>query len=124
MASVEHVSVYFIRTKDHLNLIKIGYTSDISKRLETLQTGSSVPLILLYEIKDLSRLQAQTVERQLHTLFQYCRCKGEWFTNSQPLRELILWLASGGNYNEGINLAYKASKKQYMKWRIGKQLRG
>jgi hypothetical protein len=56
--------------------VKIGWTIDVDARLSTLQSGSPLPLLVLWQ-----RLvpHAQTVEARLHRRFHTKRVRGEWF---------------------------------------------
>lgn len=66
--------VYFIGGDDTA-LIKIGYASNVARRLRALQTGSPVRL------KVLSRFPgSQRVEKSIHRRFRDYRTHGEWFS--------------------------------------------
>jgi hypothetical protein len=58
------------------NLVKIGYCSDIKKRLGQLSTHCPVKL----EILSLFYRDDRVVEQQLHRRFARYRTRGEWFT--------------------------------------------
>ncbi len=60
------------------NKFKIGITSDISKRIASLQTGNSSKIVLEY-IEE--RNNPQKAESYLHRCFQKNRLEGEWFEN-------------------------------------------
>jgi hypothetical protein len=55
-------------------LTKIGCTVDVPLRLATLQTGSPVPLVVLWRTEGDAVLEAQ-----LHAAFAAKRRQGEWF---------------------------------------------
>lgn len=65
--------VYFIRSGEY---IKIGYTSDLPKRLSNLQTGNPHQLTVIHTI--LTR-QAEEIEADLHEMFTEYHVSGEWF---------------------------------------------
>lgn len=56
---------------------KVGYTSDIDKRLQTLQIGCP------HKLKIIATLDAgeytETTEKFIHTLLRPYRVRGEWF---------------------------------------------
>jgi len=54
--------------------VKIGVSDDPEKRLSDLQTGSPVPLVLLWQVHGGQRLEAM-----LHERFATYRTHGEWF---------------------------------------------
>ncbi|MCG3039187.1 GIY-YIG nuclease family protein [Streptomyces sp. S1A] len=54
--------------------VKIGVSDDPEERLADLQTGSPVPLVLLWQV-----LGGQRLESLLHDRFAACRTHGEWF---------------------------------------------
>lgn len=73
--------VYFIDAGD---LVKIGTTKDISKRLYTLQTGSPVRLTMIGFIAG-----TEKDEKELHARFSSYRSHGEWFNKSADLINYI-----------------------------------
>jgi hypothetical protein len=54
--------------------VKIGVSDDPEERLEDLQTGSPVPLVLLWQVYG-----GQRLESLLHERFTAYRTHGEWF---------------------------------------------
>ncbi|MEU4012096.1 MarR family transcriptional regulator [Streptomyces pseudogriseolus] len=54
--------------------VKIGVSDDPEERLEDLQTGSPVPLVLLWQVHG-----GQRLESLLHERFTAYRTHGEWF---------------------------------------------
>lgn len=68
--------VYFVSNSLH---IKIGKANDIQKRMQMLQTGSSIPLILLGFIECDSPKSALCIENMLHDEYKMFRTCGEWF---------------------------------------------
>lgn len=65
--------VYFIQM-DRIGAIKIGYTTDVEKRIASLQTASPYKLYLLCVFP-----ANEEIERQLHYCFRDVRLEGEWF---------------------------------------------
>lgn len=61
--------------------VKLGISSNLKKRLKTLQTGSSTPLEVLWTLPcGDSRLEAVNNERKLHRACKQYRLVGEWFS--------------------------------------------
>ncbi len=58
------------------NLLKIGVTNNIDKRIKSLQTGNPHKIELLYLEE---RLNPTKAERFLHQYFSKYRLEGEWF---------------------------------------------
>lgn len=66
--------VYFIADTTN-NIVKIGYSKDVKKRLKQLQTSNGNTLVLLgYMNGDISH------EMYCHQLFSRYKLKGEWFS--------------------------------------------
>lgn len=70
--------VYIIKRAD--GCIKIGVAKNPKKRLKQLQTGSNMRLEIAGSFPYKSRMQAFTMERELHERFSIFRQEGEWFT--------------------------------------------
>jgi len=75
--------VYFIQAAQ-LGLIKIGFSSNVPKRLLSLKTGCPDDLVILKIIPG-----GQEIERILHKKFADIRVKGEWFS---PTKELMAFI--------------------------------
>jgi hypothetical protein len=75
--------VYFIQN-EQANMIKIGFSTDVNRRLDSLQTASPHPLQLMLSVP--GSLQD---EHSLHRLFDSCRGHGEWFEPHPDLLEFI-----------------------------------
>ena len=69
--------VYFVRA---LDMIKIGTSTNVAKRLQALRTASPVPLETLLVIPGSPHL-----EYELHKRYAALRSHGEWFRAEQPL---------------------------------------
>lgn len=79
--------VYFIQAVKSGN-IKIGFTiTDLNFRLSTLQTGCPEKLVILHWIKG-----TKQTEFDLHERLKSERLDGEWFKNSEAVRECIFAL--------------------------------
>lgn len=74
--------VYFFQSET--GLVKIGFTTDIKKRMQGLLHGSPVPLTLLGTVAGDAKLEAE-----LHTEFSTLRRHGEWFELNESLRQRI-----------------------------------
>lgn len=89
--------VYFIC---HEGAVKIGRTTDLKKRMETIQTSCHSPIELLY-----SFWTDKQTETELHTIFSDLRLKGEWFRFN---KEFVLRL---NNYMKLYNTWWNETKK-------------
>ena len=65
--------VYAIGTSDAL-LVKIGYTTDLERRLSQIQVGCPLPLEILWWTE-----AGPGFEESLHRIFAKQRLRGEWF---------------------------------------------
>ncbi len=70
------------------DLVKIGITDNVKKRVAALNLSSPVPISLIYSwfVKD-----AADIERRLHVHFHSKRIRGEWFDLSE---DDIQWIIS------------------------------
>lgn len=93
--------VYFITPEaifhrlqdDEVCLVKIGYTGgNPFSRLDSLQTGSPVPLVLHAYIDGSLEL-----ERAFHEAFAQSRMIGEWFHVSLKVRDFLGYLECEGD---------------------------
>lgn len=78
---------YIVQAGKHL---KIGYTSDLANRLETLQTGNALELVLIAEFPYDTELAARSYEKLLHSRFRNLRVRGEWFHAAPVLQQLAV----------------------------------
>jgi hypothetical protein len=67
--------VYLVSSMEFPDMVKIGYTDNISNRLSGLQTGSPVLLDVLCSIPG-----PRELESYLHGVFRKRRKHGEWFS--------------------------------------------
>lgn len=84
------MTVYFILAPE-VNRIKIGYTTNLEKRLDYLQTHSPCTLKLLHYIEYASIM----VERKLHKRFAELHHHGEWFEFRGSLKTFVANLQLG-----------------------------
>ncbi|KKL86416.1 hypothetical protein LCGC14_1944980 [marine sediment metagenome] len=82
-------SIYFIEAIG-VEKIKIGVTTNIEERLNTLKTGSPVELKLLGVIPG-----GQESEKNIHDRLSAYRANGEWFFASTDVMEYIRKKLSG-----------------------------
>ena len=81
-------------------LHKIGVSSDVDQRLESLQSTSPVPLELIFRSEITS--EAYIVEQKTHVEFNELREHGEWFDlSSEQLSDVIQFIQSSIAKNEG-----------------------
>lgn len=64
--------------------VKIGYSGDITRRLQSLSTSAPFPVVLLGYIAG-----EQSLERELHAAFAKHRKNGEWFELSREIRQFV-----------------------------------
>lgn len=69
-------SVYIVTAKEYGELYKIGYTTDIEKRLKHFQTATPYNIYLVHRIKS---NDIQYVERRIHDMLKKYEYSGEWF---------------------------------------------
>ena len=81
------MAVYIIGSEDS-DILKIGFSGDVPRRIRELNIGSPVKLEVLAEIfgddfvvnKTLpNSSKDRAIERHLHLIFKRHRVKGEWF---------------------------------------------
>lgn len=75
LSNVGHV-VYFIKCNE---FTKIGYTNNIQERMTVLQVGNPYELEIVDLIECDTQLQAQQLEKELHTRYQASHIRGEWY---------------------------------------------
>lgn len=75
------MAIYFLQEQGGDWMIKIGYSSNIGKRIKTLQTASPRPLLLVGTIPQGTQRQ----ESDWHRKFRYCNANNEWFYPSETL---------------------------------------
>ncbi len=76
--------IYFIQQKTGSGPVKIGRARNVFRRLESLQAGSPVQLVILTTMPG-----GSVREAELHRQFAHLRLHGEWFQDSPELMEFI-----------------------------------
>lgn len=72
-----HSSKLYVLKNLETNLVKIGVTSNITRRMNELQNSSGCHLVLMYLSPELDK--AYELESKLHEFFSAARGLGEWF---------------------------------------------
>jgi len=72
--------VYFIKCRDK---IKIGYSTNVNKRLKQFSVGNGEKLELIYKIQT-----DRYLESVLHKKYQNYHISGEWF-EAEPIIRMI-----------------------------------
>lgn len=109
--------IYFIQSCDEVGLMKIGISKDPEKRLASLSTGNGSKLKLKATLKCPSSMSGRDVETQLHRIFEYSWTRGEWFTSSKPLRELVNQIKDGLIWSEVIDRARALTLDKRIRYR-------
>lgn len=75
--------IYFLKNKK-VDVVKIGYTSNIQRRIKQLEQQSKCKLKLLL-------LMPGNIlnEKELHKHFKNCNISGEWFNYSEAVKSYI-----------------------------------
>ncbi len=81
-------NVYIVRAG---KFIKIGFATDVPRRLAQLQTGTSEPLQLLAVIPECT----MKLEKLLHLRLADFKERGEWFRYTGRCRAFIVTIMSG-----------------------------
>ena len=99
--------IYFIAQNN--NRVKIGYSQDIKKRIKSLKTASSYPLLLLGFIEG-----NRDVEKYYHEKFNKFHIQLEWFSVSREIIDFINENTLTNTYcdfdDKGILRVYKKMK--------------
>jgi Meiotically Up-regulated Gene 113 (MUG113) protein len=93
--------VYFVRAGARRGPVKIGVTANLLARLDKLQTGCPRDLHCLVA-PQVPMADARLLESQLHRHFAANRIRGEWFSPTRALEELIERLQFGSTLQEEI----------------------
>ena len=75
---------YIYVIKSHNNLIKIGITSNLHKRITALKNMNACKLELIYKT-----VGSNSLERSIHKKFEKYRSHGEWFKSYNGILEDI-----------------------------------
>jgi len=68
--------IYFLQNAE--GHVKIGHTSNLEQRIQTLQIGNSSVLRLLYVI-EIPDGESPSFEQHTHGICQHYHLQGEWF---------------------------------------------
>lgn len=72
---------------------KIGLSGDVDKRLQTLQTGSPVDL-LVHHREPIIAKQVKLLEKKIHRELNHKRVRGEWFDlTPEEAKEFVVFFA-------------------------------
>lgn len=85
--------VYFVQS-EHGGPVKIGFAEDVAKRMMQLQVSRPDKLVLLASMPGTVRDEAD-----LHRRFVHLRERGEWFTGTQELMQVISSIACNQSQN-------------------------
>ena len=88
----------YVIAADEQGPVKIGYSSDPSRRLKELQTGYPTPLALRHQQK-FPDAQAKLMEQLIHKTLRHRCSHGEWFKMSveQAIAEVEFHLIRYGD---------------------------
>jgi len=75
--------IYFVLCKE-AQVVKIGISNDVKKRLDSLQTAKTFKLELLKFTEG-----DRNLEQKIHEQFKHLRVNGEWFSYSEELSKFI-----------------------------------
>lgn len=112
----EPCDLYFVEMQCAEKFIKIGIASNVLERLSKLQVSSPYELKLLKHVKDAAHL-----EREIHREFASSRVRGEWFSRTPALLELI---ASLPGYEKpkiagiGMPIVGEAAREHFRKYGV------
>jgi hypothetical protein len=114
----EPCDLYFVESQCQEKFIKIGIASNIHERLSKLQISTPYELKLLKLVKDAAHL-----EREIHKEFASSRVRGEWFSRSPALLELINSfpepeLAPPEDFNTWTPIVGAAALEHYAKYGV------
>jgi hypothetical protein len=102
---VSNEVVYVLGTPGS-NTVKIGRTTNLTKRLADIQRMSPVPLAALWHCPGNHEL-----ETRLHRQFANLRSHGEWFTFRRDAVQLIRWAVEDEPWNRKKISLRKVKKK-------------
>jgi len=77
--------VYFIKEWGRTGRIKIGYSTDVAKRLVALQTGTSAQLFVAGWTAG-----TRATERAIHSLLSDFHVRGEWYVAGPKVLDFVL----------------------------------
>ena len=77
--------VYFIHMENNMKMFKIGYTTNLTQRLVSLQIGNPYLLCVYKTIENVSNLN----ESWLHKFFSKKHIRGEWFAITPDMVDFV-----------------------------------
>ena len=77
--------VYFIYMENNMKMFKIGYTTNLTQRLVSLQIGNPYLLCVYKTIENVSNLN----ESWLHKFFSKKQIRGEWFAITPDMVDFV-----------------------------------
>lgn len=99
--------VYFVRS---CGLVKIGHTTNASKRLRVLETQNAAPVdVVAFGVGATPR------EQSLHARFEGLRHHGEWFTPSPDLLRVMASAIANGPEWQSIEAEEEARLREWMR---------
>lgn len=88
------------------NMVKIGRTTNLTKRFAEIQRMSPVPLAVLWDCPG-----GHELETRLHRHFASLRTHGEWFSFRRDAVQLIRWAVEDEPWNRKKIILKKAAPK-------------
>lgn len=88
------MTIYFVRQRDNPNLVKIGKTKELPRRMQHL--ASATPIVLFATSEGYS-----LEERYLLKKFAHLRSEGEWFNADESMLQFIEQNAEACNVEYG-----------------------
>lgn len=86
MSESQQAEVVYVLGTPESNVVKIGRTTNLDRRLADIQRMSPVPLVALW-----AHPGGSVLEANLHRHFKALRSHGEWFTFGRDPVPLIQW---------------------------------
>ena len=83
--------LYLIQHKDIPEYTKIGYTTNLEKRVRQLQTASPTGVHVVYTIVC---ERAEQLEAHLHRKYHYKQTNLEWFALSREILSILFFMSN------------------------------
>lgn len=96
--------IYIIYSAGH---VKIGVSSNVTRRSHSFRTASPVPVVLLAKIEGSNELEVT-----VHRRFADHRITGEWFKLSPEVREFIATCQRDGE----AHVALESAEAEFQQW--------
>lgn len=102
----ETSTIYYCYLMRADQFVKIGYTQDLAKRLEQIQTGNPHPVEIIASFVHQTETGARMMESTFHHKFRRHHIRGEWFRVRPVLKyfakrakeDVERWEKQKGNY--------------------------